>query len=83
MSNPTFAQTLNDFRTRHSMTLPQLAELVGSKNRAVEYWCSPTAPKEPRDLAKRAVLATLEAYDRKHKPKAPKLVETAEEQKVS
>ena len=74
----TFAEQLADFKKRHDMTLPVLAELIGSKPRALEYWLSPTKPKEPRDLAKRAVLATLEAYDRKHRPKAPKPAEAAE-----
>lgn len=68
----TFAEQLADFKKRHDMTLPVLAELIGSKPRALEYWLSPTKPKEPRDLAKRAVLATLDAYDRKHKPKNEK-----------
>ena len=74
----TFAETLTDFKTRHSMTLPQLAELVGTKSRALEYWTAKTNPKEPRALAKRSVLATQKAYDAKHRPKAPKPTETAE-----
>lgn len=74
----TFAETLTDFKTRHSMTLPQLAELVGTKSRALDYWTAKTNPKEPRALAKRSVLATLKAYDAKYKPKAPKAAEGEE-----
>ncbi len=69
MSEPTqtFGQILNAFRERHDLTLPQLAALIGSGNRAVDYWLAKTNPKEPRKLAQQAILATLEAYDRKHK----------------
>ena len=71
----TFAEILADFKTRHSMTLHQLAELVGTKSRALDYWIAKVNPTEPRELAKRSVLATLETYDRKHKPKAQKKAE--------